>query len=122
MCFSVLIPLPTLLGMGSMEMSLLRVKSIGGWVQRDMIMPEQRCFCNIGMPEMLRYCFHSKELMLIDNSCFQFSDSFSASLLVSIKSFNVNINPSDMLVVLELIDEFASIFQQVCLPLEKCFI
>lgn len=105
-----------------MEMSLLRVKSIGGWVQRDMIMPEQRCFCNIGMPEMLRYCFHSKELMLIDNSCFQFSDSFSASLLVSIKSFNVNINPSDMLVVLELIDEFASIFQQVCLPLEKCFI
>lgn len=81
MCFSVLIPLPTLLGMGSMEMSLRRVKSIGGWVQRDMIMLEQRCFCNIGMPEMLCYCFHSKELMLIDDSCFQFSDSFSASLL-----------------------------------------
>lgn len=47
---------------------------------------------------------------------------FQQVCFVSIKSFNVNINPSDMLVVLELIDNFASIFQQVCLPLEKYFI
>lgn len=94
MCFSVLIPLRTLLGMGSMEMSLLRVKSIGGWVQRDMILPEQRCSCNIGRPEMLCYCFHSTVLMLIDNTCVPFFDSFSASVLVSIDLFYVNINPS----------------------------
>lgn len=56
--FSLLIPLLTLSGMVFMEMSLRRVKNTGGWVPRDMIMPEQRCFFSTGMPIMLfTYCF-----------------------------------------------------------------
>lgn len=47
--FFILLIWSILAGMDFMEMSLQRVKDIGGWAPRDMIMQEQRCSLDTGI-------------------------------------------------------------------------
>lgn len=60
--FFILLICSILAGMDFMEMSLQRVKDIGGWAPRDMIMQERRCSLDTGISLCLLY-------FLVSESC-----------------------------------------------------